>query len=179
MAKLKPVDGTPTRTWATTHGMYISGRAWIDEADALAAEMERKWGIGRLRLLVGPELREKFDRQRLLFNQAVWHGQDLEQVHRESDRMATAWRTLDRAATEAGKQPAPAEFIECPLPDGTVAVIVPDNAPAEAIQADGRSVGVWLASEVGRVLAAFPALSKAKAVFPGATVTAIRPIHDP
>lgn len=192
MAKVKPVDGTPTRLWATTHGTYIAGRAWIDEADVVALEMERKWGIGRLRLLVGPELREKFDRQRLMFNQAVWHGQDLEQVRRESQRMATAWRALDRAVTEVGKRPVPAEFVECPLPDGSVAVIVPDNAPVEvmqfdgrynapgeAVQVDGRSVSVWTASEIGRVLAAFPAVSRAKAAFPGATVTAVRPIADP
>ena len=43
--------------------------------------MEAKWGCDRLRLLVGPELREKFDRQRYLLNQAIWHG-DLEAVRR-------------------------------------------------------------------------------------------------
>jgi hypothetical protein len=36
--------------------------------------MERKWGCDRLRLLVSTEMREKFDRQRYLFDAAVWHG---------------------------------------------------------------------------------------------------------
>jgi hypothetical protein len=94
--------GAPvTRKWAATHGTYISGRAYVDEADATAMEMERRWGCGRLRLLVGPELREKFDRQRLLFNQAIWHGREVEDVKRESLRMVKAWLALDKAATEA------------------------------------------------------------------------------
>jgi ectoine hydroxylase-related dioxygenase (phytanoyl-CoA dioxygenase family) len=54
-----------------------------------------------LRLLVGPELREKFDRQRYLLNQSIWHG-ELEDVRRESGRMVNAWHALDRAAEAAG-----------------------------------------------------------------------------
>ena len=33
-----------TRTWPQAHGTYISGQAYIDEADKLAAAMEVKWG---------------------------------------------------------------------------------------------------------------------------------------
>jgi hypothetical protein len=69
--KKKP-DARP-RTWADTPGTYIAGRANIDGADAVAIEMERKWGCDRLRLLVSTELREKFDRQRFLLNQAICH----------------------------------------------------------------------------------------------------------
>ena len=72
-------------SWARTHGTYLAGRAYIDGADETASEMEAKWGADRLRLLVTPELREKFDRQRYLFNAAIWHG-DLESVRRESGR---------------------------------------------------------------------------------------------
>lgn len=172
--------GAPiTRKWASTHGQYIAGRAYVDEADATAMEMERKWGCGRLRLLVGPELREKFDRQRLLFNEAIWHGQEIEDVKRESLRMVKAWLALDKAATEAGKQSADPAFVETVLPDGTVAVIIPDNCPPEAVRGDGRKVQVYLASEIGRLLAGFPALAKVKAAFPGAEVTAVRQVSDP
>jgi hypothetical protein len=61
-------------------------------------------GRDRLRLLVGPELREKFDRQRYLLNQAIWHG-ELEAVRRESGAWSCAWQALDRAAAAAGKAP--------------------------------------------------------------------------
>src|SRR5829696_3426767 len=138
------VDAGPSRTWATSHGTYIAGRAVLDETDAVAADMEAKWGCGRLRLLVSPELREKFDRQRVLFNQAVWHGQDLEQVRRESLRMVKAWQALDQAATEAGERPVDPTAIETVLPDGTVAVIVPDGM-AYVPQADGRRMAVYTA----------------------------------
>src|ERR1700761_9713547 len=105
------------RSWARTNGTYIAGRAHIDGADETACEMEAKWGADRLRLLVSPELREKFDRQRYLLNQAIWHG-DLEQVRRESGRMVSAWLALDRAATTAGQQPLSPQVWEVPLEDG-------------------------------------------------------------
>ena len=72
---MKKKTGAPAeRTWASTPGTYIAGQANIDGADKVAVEMEKKWGCDRLRLLVDTELREKFDRQRYLFNAAVWHG---------------------------------------------------------------------------------------------------------
>src|SRR5215207_247518 len=103
--KGKPVDDSPTRQWPNTYGTYISGRAAIDEADFIASEMEGKWGCDRLRLLVSCDLRERFDRQRYLFNAAIWHGKDVEAVQREAGRMVTAWKALDKAATEAGQEP--------------------------------------------------------------------------
>src|SRR6187455_446643 len=102
MARLNTV--TPNHLWSRSHGGFIAGRSYIDGADQTAAEMEAKWGVDRLRLLVSPDLREKFDRQRYLFNQAIWHG-ELEVVRREAGRMVTAWLALDKAATAAGKQP--------------------------------------------------------------------------
>ena len=72
---MKKKTGAPAeRTWASTPGTYIAGQANIDGADKVAVEMEKKWGCDRLRLLVSTEMREKFDRQRYLFNSAVWHG---------------------------------------------------------------------------------------------------------
>ena len=76
--KKKPADNRPLgseHSWARTHGTYIAGRTNIDGADAVAVEMERKWGCDRLHLLLSVELREKFDSQRYLFNAAVWHGE--------------------------------------------------------------------------------------------------------
>jgi hypothetical protein len=69
LADTRPM-GAPT-SWARTNGTYIAGKAHLDGVDALAAEMERKWGCDRLRLLVSPDLREKFDRQRYFLNQAI------------------------------------------------------------------------------------------------------------
>jgi hypothetical protein len=185
MAKTAILGDTPVRplssekSWARTPGTYIAGRAYIDGADETAAEMEAKWGCDRLRLLVSPELREKFDRQRYLLNQAIWHG-ELEEVRREAGRMVNAWLALDKAATAAAKQPLAAEVWEVPLEDGTVAAIVQDDAQAHAVVAEGRKVCVYTLEEIARLLSNYPDIAKAKLVFPGATITAVhRSVQDP
>jgi hypothetical protein len=130
-------------------------------------------------LLVAPDLREKFDRQRYLLNQAIWHG-ELEEVRREAGRMVTAWLALDRAAVAAGKQPLAPEVWEVPLEDGSVAAIVQDHAQARAVVAEGRAVSVFTLEEIGRLLSNYPDIAKAKLTFPGATITAVRrSVEDP
>jgi hypothetical protein len=165
--------------WQETVGTALSGQAEIDEVDKVAIEMERKWGRDRLRLIVGPDLREKFDRQRYLLNQAIWHG-DLQTVIAEAKRMATAWKVLDRKAEEAGAKPLDPLVWELVLPKtGTVVAIVRDGEAGKVV-ADGRYVDVYELSEIGHLLEGFPDLVKAKNHFPGATVTAVRSrITDP
>lgn len=182
MTKSSPLDSRPLGggdTWARTHGGYIAGRAYLDGADQTACEMEAKWGADRLRLLVGPELREKFDRQRYLLNQAVWHG-ELESVRRESGRMVKAWQALDAAATAAGKAPLSPLVWEVALADGSVAAIVPSDDHAAAVRAEGRKVAVYTLDELGRFLSAYPDVARARAVFPGAEVTHVsKRVSDP
>ena len=178
MAKIKqdlrPL-GSP-QSWARTPGTFISAQAHIDGADDAAVTMEQKWGVGRLRLLVSPELRDKFDRQRYLLNQAIWHG-DLEAVRRESSRMTAAWLALDKAATEAGAAVLSPEVWEVRLDDGTVVAIVRDGA--EAAMATGRAVAVYTLDEIGRILSHCNAITDVKLTFPGATVEAVRRPGDP
>lgn len=181
-AQLAAADTRPLgdqKSWARSPGTYIAGRAYLDGADETAAEMDAKWGCDRLRLLVSPELREKFDRQRYLLNQAVWHG-DLEEVRREAGRMVNAWLALDRAAEAAGATKLEAVVWEVALADGSVAAIVSDDAIAAKVNADGRQVAVYTLEEIGRLLSNYPEVAKAKLVFPGATVTEIRrSVGDP
>lgn len=180
--KVSPLDTRPLggeRSWARTNGTYIAGRAYLDGADQTACEMEAKWGCDRLRLLVPPELREKFDRQRYLLNQAVWHG-ELEAVRRESGRMVNAWEALDRAAEAAGRSPLAPLVWEVALADGSVAAIVPNGEHAAAVQPEGRRVAVYSLEEIGRFLSAYPDVARAKARFPGATVVQVaKRVSDP
>jgi hypothetical protein len=125
MGKVKETDTRPLgdpNSWSRTHGSYLAGRAYIDEADLTAAQMETRWGAGRLRLLVPPEMRDKFDRQRYLLNAAIWHG-DLNAVRREAKRMVTAWLTLDKAATAVGK--AAISPLVAPSPPSSPATTMP------------------------------------------------------
>ena len=169
MGKLKQTDTRPLgspQSWARTPGTYIAAQAHIDGADQAALAMEQKWGAGRLRLLVSPELREKFDRQRYLLNQAIWHG-DLEAVRREASRMESAWRRLDFYASQFGLEPLSPEVWEVVLEDGTVAAIVPDGAAAaKGAMPDGRRMAVYTLEEIRRLLSHYPVIAQAKLTFP-------------
>lgn len=168
------------RSWAKTPGTYIAAQAHIDGADHAALTMEQKWGAGRLRLLVPPDLREKFDRQRYLLNQAIWHG-DLEAVRRESSRMTAAWQALDKAATHNHAPELVPEVWETTLADGTVAAIVRSDEEAHTlVTASNRKLVVYTLAEIGRMLSHYSKIAEAKLIIPGATVTAIRKsIEDP
>jgi hypothetical protein len=164
--------------WNRTHGTYIAGRASIDGVDAVAVEMERYWGVDRLRLLVPPELREKFDRQRYLFNAAIQNG-DLEAVRVQSARMITAWMVCNKVAIDAGAKHLPLEVIEVGLDDGTVAAIVPDAQRAELVQREGRAITIYTHAEIAHLLMQYALVAKVKVTFPGATVVAARQKGDP
>lgn len=173
------IDTTANRPkWQQTHGMYLAGRAAIDEADLITAQMEREWGAGRLRLLVPAELREKFDRQRYLLNQAIWHG-DLEDVRNHSRRMVAAYKALDAAAKAAGQTKPSPDVWEVVLENGAVAVIVRDNLDAAHVHDHSdRAVCVYTLEEIARLISGFPAIVKAKEVWMGAAVEAVRTTHD-
>ena len=176
--ELKPASAD--RCWNASYGTYLSGQAAIDGADATAIEMERRWGAGRLRLLVGVELREKFDRQDFLYRQAIHHG-DLQEVQRQASRMTAAWQALGRAAEAAGAAPLQPVIWEVPLRDGTVVALIRDQADARDVSRDGRQVAVYTLEEIGLMLENYRTVVDTKLTFPGATVTAIRrqSIEDP
>lgn len=185
-AKVKPtaemgyVSSTrPTIPWQQTAGMYLAGQERIDETDLVWIEMDRKWGRDRLRLLVDPELREKFDRQRYLYYQAMWEGQ-LEDVKRESERMIKALRKCDQVATEAGKKPTHPSVWEVVLDNGTVAAIVREPEAVQFVAADGRYLAVYDLEEIGKLLSYLPEVCVTKELFPGAEVKNIRTrVKDP
>lgn len=176
-----PVAGHGHPQWHETAGTFIAGQEEIDEVDLVAAEMERKWGCDRLRLLVPKELRGKFDRQRYKLNHEIWHG-SLEGVRQEARRMIAAWRALDRVAEEAGALQAAPEVWEVALSDGRTVAIIRDWKDAALFEAqrNGRAAEVYTLAEIGRLIEAFPEVAKAKQAFPGASVTAVRGVErDP
>ena len=177
--KTDPAPIVNPNGWDISHGTYLSGRAHLDGVDALAAEMENKWGCDRLRLLVEPELREKFDRQRYRLAAATRNG-DLETLRQECLRMTTAWRALDAAAQVAGAGTLAPEVLEVTLSDGVVAAIVRDTASAHKVVADGRDLLVFTLEEIARLIEAHHTVVAAKVQWPGAEVVAVRKsIPDP
>jgi hypothetical protein len=170
-------------TWLAEQGTYLSGQEAIDSLDLVAIECERRWGCDRLRLLVPEDLRTKFDRQRLLTDAAITRG-DLDDVLRETKRMISAWRALDKVASSNPQAMLPPTVWETPGPDGCVIQIVKEGEQAGMVAAqnvaNGRRVQVYTLEEVGRILANLPSLYKIKETFPGATIVAVRQsVADP
>lgn len=155
--------------WQATYGLYISGAELIEDMHAVVREMEEKWGKGRLRLIAPAPLREKFDRQRYLANQAVWTG-ELEDLRRECGRMINAWRALDRHAEAVGAVLKPVEQWETVLACGTTLIVVKTLEDASAVEIGGRKAVVWSLEEVGRLVDEQQAVLMAKLSFPGAEV---------
>jgi hypothetical protein len=145
------LDKPASRTWAAETATWLQGRAALDEADALAIQLEQKWGVGRLRLVVSPELRARFDSQRWKLTQAQWHG-GLEDVVREAGRMAKAWRALDVAAEAAGVEPLSSQVWELSLSDGLLVAITRSRAEAHHVADDPRFVVTYTLSDIAELL---------------------------
>ncbi len=164
--------------WTKTNGDMIAGRAWIDEVDIIARDIELYWGVDKLRLFVSPELRAKFDRQRYLLNH-VLHSGEVGDVVRECRRSIAAWRACDAAARAAGALPLHPAVWECATRDGEVIALCRTPDDAQAYRADGRQVRVVTLDEVAALLSGSLADRAGRAVS-GVTVTpACRTVIDP
>ncbi len=148
-------------------------RAILDGLDHLALDMERKWGVDRLRLLVADPLRARFDAQKDKLDAAVVANEE-RYVRAQAEGMKRAWAVLGKAAIEAGARPLSPEVWECALPSsGTVVAIV--RSSAEARHLAGERV-VFSLEEVARLIDNLPAaVLETKRVFPGAEVARVGP----
>jgi hypothetical protein len=160
----------------SSEGVARTIQGLVQSADLVADAMERKWGVGRLRMLVGDELRERFDRQWAKWQDA-YAAQDIDATRRHTEAMRRAWAALDAAAEAAGHEPLRPETWEARMPDGAVLTIVRTIAEAHAIGPDTTERRVWTLDEIARVLHAWEGLrwvDAARASFPGARVDALR-----
>jgi hypothetical protein len=120
-------------------------KAILDGLDEIARQMERKWGVGRLRLMVSDVLRIKFDAQQAKLDAAIATDQE-SYIRAQAEGMRRAWLALDRAATDAGAEPLAAEVWECVLPaTGEVVSIVRTEAEAHHV---ARESEVWTLAEI-------------------------------
>jgi hypothetical protein len=152
---------------------YDAIQSVVDGVDVVAVDCERKWGVGRLELLVSDELREKFRRQLRRFNDAI-NDNDVERVRQSGPAMRRAWEVLDKAAAEAGQQPIDPDVWEVALSDGRVVALCRNNTDGSAVSRAGRHVDVWTVDEIVHLIEAFPTIALAKSTFPGARVESAR-----
>ena len=149
----------------------------MDEVDVVALQVEERWGVGRARLLVEPELREKFDRQDFKFQRALYDASDPEELKVECQRMIKAWHAVDKAAGASGKPQLDPAVLEVALGDGRALAIVRTAFEAHRV-AKGRAIAVVTVEEVARLFEASEPLVTLLAAFPGARVTGVRKTVD-
>lgn len=167
-------------TQAQTDALYAPAdpiyQGSIDALDADASAFERKWGIGRLRLIVGDILRTKFDAQRVKLDRAL-QADDSDAIVTHADAMRRAWAALDKAATDARQVPLAPEVWECLLPStGELVAIVRTEAEAHHATHHQRT---YTLAEIATLLDGLPdAVHALKAMFPGAKVVEVRKTAD-
>ncbi len=142
--------------------------------DDEVSKVERKWGVDRLIWVVGGDLRDRFDKQMDLLNEAIDKMQDVEH---QVDVTLRGVAALEQAAIAAGVQPLGGEWIEGKMPDGRVLAVVPNDYEVSRVKRDNREMVVYSVDEIGRLLADWDAsktVDAVKAVFPGATVEKVK-----
>jgi hypothetical protein len=148
-----------------------------DGLDAIVGQLDQKWGIGRLRLLVDDQLRARFDEQHRLLSYALASG-DEEAITTHTMAMKRGWLALDQAATAAGAEPLHPLVWECTLPEsGEVVAIVRTEAEAQHVC---RDVEVYTLAEVGQLIEKLgKGVRQIKDLYPGAAVAVIRDQPEP
>lgn len=147
--------------------------------DEKAREMEKKWGIDRLPGLVPVEMAERYGSALAKLNAAIAANSPEE----TAARAAVCIRGLDamdRAATEAGAQPADPDVWEFDL-DGWRVGIYRDGREWQAAQEARPDLALFNLREVAVALQAMrdsAGLLEAAKRIPGAQVTAVRK-HNP
>lgn len=155
--------------------IVVDMMAALHKLDALARDMERKWGACRLPALVPDDLAKRFYSQHRKVSLALREGRNKDALH-EIERMVTAWRFLDREADRLGAKPIHPAVWEVVLSDGTVAAIVQDEDSAAAVDPQDRAMKVYMLSEIARLIEAMPTVMAIKEEWPGARVMPTRTI---
>ena len=153
---------------------YSLAKAILDGVDHVITTAERTWGVGRLRLLVSDDLRARWDRQWLAWCRAV-EGDDVGAIQKQGAAVRRAVAALEADAKAAGQQPLLPDVWETRHNDRVI-VVCRTSAEAGVVAREGRAVEIWTLDELVRLaLADRPGLAAVKEVFPGSTVTVIKP----
>lgn len=157
----------------TRHAQISDMQVIIKCVDQRGRDMDERWGIGRLPMLVPIEWAERFHAQHKLFNTAVW-AFDLRLVRQHGEAMLRAYEKLDELAREGKGEPLPVDQWEFETEQGLV-ILVRDLRDTGRAQRHGREAQVWALDEIANVIRCHPILAAAKDAFPGAQVVSVRP----
>jgi hypothetical protein len=148
-------------------------QAILDGVDEVVSTAERTWGVGRLRLLVGDDLRARWDRQWLAWCRAC-EAYDLAAIRTQGSAVRRAIAVLEAEAVAAGHRPLRPDVWEV-AHDGRAIAVCRTSPEAGVVARERRDLEVWTVEELVRVaLSGRTSLSAVKQHFPGARVTAMR-----
>jgi len=165
------VNGAPM----TKHEQIEAIDLIVRNVDQRAKQIEQRWGIGRLPLLVPLEWAERFRLQQRKFSGAVWEY-NLAEVKNHGDAMLRAYAKLDELATAAHGEPAKPEQWEFTVgADEELIILVRDIKDTGRVDTGGRQCQVWSLDEIASVIRNHPLIAAAKEQFPGAIVESVRP----
>ena len=136
----------------TTFPISDQVRPFVDSLDAVATQMEARWGVGRLEQLVDVELATKVRNQRERVDEAMY-GSNLEAQRKTLQSMQRAWEALDKRATELGRDRIGEKWFEVETRRGLIAV-ASDIQTAERVQREhpNRFYAAVHAQALGAVL---------------------------
>ena len=145
--------------------------------DAVAADIEIRWGKDRLETLVSPETAAKFEAARAKLDVAI-SQKDVDLVIKRSGVLTRGWQALEKEALARGHRAAPPELWYATAPNEYgdkefQMVIARDNSAATLAETD---LPVYTVTEVARIIRAWKAqhhVHAAKEAFPGAEVVRI------
>ena len=146
----------------------------LKPADAVAREMEQKWGADRLTSLVSTETASKFGGAKAKLDQAI-ESKDPLAVRRKAEVMVRAWKALDQEAQANGAKAVSPEVWSATGADNKKYAFVQSNAEAWMVTPELNGVNVYSIDEVVRILdnEAMALLGKVKDTFPKAKVTQV------
>ena len=166
-------DYVPLQGW-----QYDQINGALKPLDAVAADIELRWGKGRLETLVSPETAAKFEAARAKLDVAL-QDQDVALVIKRAGVMQRGWAALEKEAIASGHRAVPPELWHATAPqeygeDEVQIVIAKDNSAATLAQTD---LPVYTVTEIARIVRAWRSqmcVHSAKTAFPGAEIVSIK-----
>lgn len=150
----------------------VPQKSVLETLDETAFGMERKWGIGKLRLLVSEDLRSRFDAQAEKLNAALEAGQQ-NLIDVQAEGMKRAWAALDKAAESSGRHPVSAEIWEVRLPKSNKLIAIV-RTQDDALRVATPDREAWTLQEISLLIEhAGHLVGDIKRAFPGAEIQQI------
>lgn len=165
-------DYVPLQGW-----QYDQMYGAMKPVDAIAAELELRWGAGKLETLVTPETAAKFESARAKLDVAIFN-RDPELVIQRAGVMVRGWKALEAEALRLGHKPMPPELWYATAPaefgdEEMQFVIAKDNSAATLAQTD---LPVYTVTEVARIIRSWRGnlgVDTVKDIFAGAEIIRI------